>query len=429
MRSSALPIRAVAGSPILWGALVSAGYLVGVGRIGGGWLARYTAGQPAACAATVLFAIGLASLVIQSLKTLRRRASLASALPGLNSAQQLSMVDCRTMLAAWEDAAPVEGSLLARACDACRSMVGQDSAVGLEEQLARLAEQERDRLYASYGLVRLLSWTIPLVGFLGVALAVAAAFTRLSSAGGDLSLAQVLAGLGMAFDSAVAGIAYSIVLLSVQYFVEKADWGVARQVELRAADELLGRFQCLPAGAESQIAAVRQMAESVLAAFEQAGQRQTSAWQRSMEAAGSRWQALTEAGGASLENALSRAVAEGLDQHAQRVADFEQQLAAQQQKHWSEVQGALAASAEAANSLQANVVRQADLLTRAVEATAEVTRLEDALNRNLASLAAERNFEETVMSLAAAIHLLTARLNPAAEAPIVQLNRRAGHAA
>ena len=50
------------------------------------------------------------------------------------------------------------------------------------------------------------------------------------------------------------------------------------------------------------------------------------------------------------------------------------------------------------------------MLGRAVEATGEVIRLEDALNRNLTALAGAKHFEQTVISLAAAIHLLNARL-------------------
>jgi hypothetical protein len=45
-----------------------------------------------------------------------------------------------------------------------------------------------------------------------------------------------------------------------------------------------------------------------------------------------------------------------------------------------------------------------------VDATGQVTRLEDTLNRNLAALGGSQNFEETVQSLAAVIHLLNARL-------------------
>jgi len=39
-----------------------------------------------------------------------------------------------------------------------------------------------------------------------------------------------------------------------------------------------------------------------------------------------------------------------------------------------------------------------------------VAKLEAALNHNLEALAGAKNFEQTVMSLAAAIHLLNARL-------------------
>jgi hypothetical protein len=46
-----------------------------------------------------------------------------------------------------------------------------------------------------------------------------------------------------------------------------------------------------------------------------------------------------------------------------------------------------------------------------------VTQLQQALNQNLHALAGAKNFEDTVMSLAAAIHLLNARLNGMSPAP------------
>jgi len=61
-----------------------------------------------------------------------------------------------------------------------------------------------------------------------------------------------------------------------------------------------------------------------------------------------------------------------------------------------------------------------------------VVKLEDALNRNLANLAGASNFEQTVMSLAAAIHLLNARLTDAggdAAQVKLQTGQRGPHAA
>ena len=58
--------------------------------------------------------------------------------------------------------------------------------------------------------------------------------------------------------------------------------------------------------------------------------------------------------------------------------------------------------------------KQTEILERAVVATGEVIRLEDALNRNLTALAGAKHFEQTVISLAATIHLLNARLTETA---------------
>ena len=52
-------------------------------------------------------------------------------------------------------------------------------------------------------------------------------------------------------------------------------------------------------------------------------------------------------------------------------------------------------------------------MTQAIRAAGDVIQLERALNGNLAALAGAKNFEDTVMSLSAAIHLLTTRLGHA----------------
>ena len=136
--------------------------------------------------------------------------------------------------------------------------------------------------------------------------------------------------------------------------------------------------------------------------------------------------------GKQLQASLSGALAENLKLHAQTIAASEQSLAERNHRHWAQVQRSLVQSSEATSALQKGIAGQADVLTRAVEAAAEVARLEDSLNKNLAALAGSKNFEQTVMSLAAAIHLLNARLG---EAPVdarsvrLEPTRQAGHAA
>ena len=77
------------------------------------------------------------------------------------------------------------------------------------------------------------------------------------------------------------------------------------------------------------------------------------------------------------------------------------------------------------------VAEKVDILARAVEASDQVARLEETLNRNLQALAGSKNFEETVMSLAAAIHLLNTRLGevPSAVSAVQLDSPRTGQAA
>ena len=62
------------------------------------------------------------------------------------------------------------------------------------------------------------------------------------------------------------------------------------------------------------------------------------------------------------------------------------------------------------------MTRQAEVLQRAVEASGEVRSLEDALNRNLATLAGAKHFEQTVHG--------AGRDHPPAQRPAVGKPRR-----
>ena len=77
---------------------------------------------------------------------------------------------------------------------------------------------------------------------------------------------------------------------------------------------------------------------------------------------------------------------------------------------------------------QQEMTRQGELLAQVVQATGDVIGLERTLNENLKALAGTKNFEDMVLSLTAAIHLLTTRLGvaPAASAGGSERSRTKG---
>jgi hypothetical protein len=119
-----------------------------------------------------------------------------------------------------------------------------------------------------------------------------------------------------------------------------------------------------------------------------------------------------------------------LKSHAAQLTAAENTAAETNRQHWTAVQESLVQTAGALTSQQQELTRQGDVLLKVVEATGQVTKLESELNRNLHALAGAKHFEETVLSLAAAVQLLSARVG-GSEVRSVHLDatKRSGQAA
>lgn len=104
------------------------------------------------------------------------------------------------------------------------------------------------------------------------------------------------------------------------------------------------------------------------------------------------------------------------------AADRQEKLVRQSERLLSDMQQALVSAAGATVEQQEQLVRQGDILLKVVDATGQVKALEEALNSNLSTLGRTHNFEETLLSLSAAIQLLSARMGREAGAPRPQVN-------
>jgi hypothetical protein len=122
-----------------------------------------------------------------------------------------------------------------------------------------------------------------------------------------------------------------------------------------------------------------------------------------------------------MQTALAGALNQSLGQYAATLAKSEQASAEQLQIRWEQWQTALSQNARLLHAQQQEMVKQGELMTQAIRVAGDVVQLEKALNQNLSALAGSKNFEDTVMSLAATIHLLNVRLGKAIEAPHVEL--------
>jgi len=421
---------AVLKSPVVWGGLASFGFyeliragLIGSGPLAGEFFQRYFASHPVEYAATTMFFIGLAALALKLLDVFVQYRGIGEPILPRSSSAEHSPGDCDVLLTRL-DRLPRRrrgGRLAGRLRDAIGHVRRRGTADGLDDHLRYLAEADADRLYGGFAMVRVIIWAIPILGFLGTVIGITLAIANLAPDALESSLPEVTKGLGVAFDTTALALGLSIVLMFAQFLTDRAESALLERIDGRAADELEGRFEHTPDGPDGQLLAVRRMAETVVQVTEELVRRQAAIWQDSMDAAAERWSQMTDVAEEKLQQAMAGALNESLKIHAQELATSTRSTVEAADRHWQRVQESQTKQAESLAALQSGLVKQGDVLHRAVGATGDVLKLEEALNHNLASLAGAKNFEKTVMSLAAAIHLLNGRLSDQPTAGPVQL--------
>jgi hypothetical protein len=234
---------------------------------------------------------------------------------------------------------------------------------------------------------------------------------------------NVITGLGLKFDTTAVALSLSIVLMFVHFFVDRKETALLTAVDRQVESDVAEYLPAAPAGADGQVVAMRRMAEVMVAATDRLIERQAQLWQASMETAAARW---AQMGNAAAAN-LTRALEESLKQHAARLAASEESVAEQGRRQWEKIAQAQLQHVQGLASVQSSLAQQAETMGRILQATGDIEQLQDVLNRNLAALAGAKNFEQTVLGLAAAIHLLNGRLVESATASPVQLESKRRH--
>jgi biopolymer transport protein ExbB/TolQ len=410
------------GWPLMLGLGVTAIFyaLVFKGPLHHPLLLRYCAGHPINMIETTFFFIGLVALINKMLDVRQQQAALSAVSLGeFAGPQPVNKVsELLEVLAALPKR--LQDSYLGRRLnDGLEAIERNGSADKLEEELKYLSDQDGARQFESYSLVRIINWGNPMLGFLGTVVGITVALgdlgNSLGTSAGEANGLQgamqgLLAGLYVAFDTTAIGLSFTMALMFMQYGIDRIEVEVLGQVEKQAAHELIGRFEMVGASSDPQLQSIHRMTQLVVAGTEQLVMRQAELWQQTINSAHGHWDRLQQSSAETMQAALSESLDRSLEKHSSNLARIEQASAEQMTHRWEQWQAVLHENARLLNANQQEMGRQGELMTQAIRATGEVMQLERALNNNLSALAGAKNFEETVMSLAAAIHLLNARL-------------------
>lgn len=418
--------RTVMKLPIVWGILACAAFY---GLIFGGPLDlpimhRYFTHHPVEYGETLLFSVGMAALMLRLADVIAQRLALSRSPWKTVTPGQLPLDElCRTLDAELErqPAHRRDEYYLGRLRAALHYVQRLGSTEGIGDELKYLTDLDATRAHGRYGLFRVIVWAIPILGFLGTVIGITLALNGIDPKSPDESMLRVITGLGLKFDTTAVALSLSMVLVFVHFFADRAETALLTAVDFQVERELAEYLPAASAGPDGQIVAMRRMAEVMVTATDRLIERQAQLWLASMEAAAQRW---TEMGDAAAVN-LTRALDESLKHHAERLAASEETVAKQGRQQWEKIAQAQLQHVQSLAGVQDSLAQQAETMGRILHATGDVEQLQDVLNRNLAALAGAKNFEQTVLGLAAAIHLLNGRMVEATLAePAVQLESK-----
>ena len=389
LKTSSLP-------SIVLGGILS---LLFYGAIHNGWIQqplvlRYFAGHPIEYITTVMFFIGLAVLIVKyfAIFSQWQRVQRNPILIPSQYPFPLAYVgdDINTVL---EHEKQHGASLLTERLKTHLDFLHRsNSTSNLDAEIRRRAEDAAVKADADYGLVRLLLWAIPMIGFLGTVIGITSALDNLDLNMISESSKRLSAGLAVAFDTTGLAIALAVVLFFVQFLVYREESNLLTETDRLTEMELCGRFEQNDQQKENEvIVTVRRMLETITDSIEQVTRRQTNIWEQS---AGTFTAALTSALNANMEH------------HAKSLVKAESVLLDQTNKATIQFSNALSQCTAGVVSLQEETARQTETVREILGTNSQLIRLEERLRENLTTLAQVGNFEETVNSLAAAIHLL-----------------------
>ena len=424
-------------SPILWGAALSFGFfgLVHMGVITNALVIRYLAGHWVEYVEVAMFFVGLAALIIKGAEVRSQKRDVGGEwldpIPegGQNPADALALAE--SLVDADENPSSEPAPYVVRRLrEALDLVVRTGSADTLEDHLKYLSDLDAARAAQSYGLVRFVIWAIPIMGFLGTVIGITDAIACLSPSQLD-NMTGVVSGLGTAFDTTAIALGLSMVLMLLQFVVDRSEQSLLGDVDEAAWSALAGRFQSLAADGGATLVVAR-LAETVSRSSTQLLEAQTHSWRVLERTAATNLAKTLDEAGQTLNESLSASLDGTLSRWSDSLVEAHDRLLSQREDRWTHAADSLAAAVRGLEQHHGSLADQTTLLSKVVDATRDISSLERSLDANLNTLAATGRFDETLATLAAAVQLLAARAGDvSSDARRVELQaaRRTGKAA
>lgn len=286
--------------------------------------------------------------------------------------------------------------------------------VGLDDHLRYLAELASDQLHQTYATIRTITWAIPILGFLGTVIGITMAIANVTPEQLDTSLGEVTGGLAVAFDTTALALGMSIVMVFLSFMVERSEQQVLGEVEQFGIQSLLPWFS---KAEEAEVVAEPVIGQAVI----------NELWAEQVTELRNVWTRMLESHSTELQHGLQREVAATLKLHSDAAEESRDSYSAALHESSSSIvsqthqvlsqfdervqswQDALLLTSQSSSAQSEALHQLGAKLLRLQESEERLANLQQLLVDNLQALDVASTMEQTANSVAAAVHVLTAR--------------------
>jgi biopolymer transport protein ExbB/TolQ/polyhydroxyalkanoate synthesis regulator phasin len=301
-----------------------------------------------------------------------------------------------------------------------RSRVGQRLAQALgyvtergsveeyREYLEYLAEQDDERTYSGYTLMRFAAAVTPVLGLVGTVVHFGTALSGISFDQMADRLQVVVSEMGTAFNTTTVALAAAITMMFSMFVCERIEHGIVRSIDRLVQRELLHRFETRDPNLGPHLSAMKSAHDESLRGITATLQKLITVWTQTLDTVFQRFDARQQHELRGWEKVLDAIQQRHESYDDKRDQRFQQMLSAfdsRQQAHQAQVQGL----AERVVSLKEDLAHYVEALHDINQGEGRLIELQAVLTENLRLLNQTQQIEDALHGLSAAIHLLTAR--------------------
>ena len=319
------------------GMLLAIGFYLIVMTVPWGPLQRYFLNHPVAVAATVLFWFGVAVLIAkmigiaaqsQQLRAIRDHDLLPSTEPKEATPAQrwLTEHDAGHVARGWTaDLANLptairKSHLVYRLNELLVRQSQRGTTKHLADDLREVSARDADAAHDSLGLVRIIVWAIPMLGFLGTVIGITQTLGGLDFSNGTAAVDSLKGGLYVAFDTTALGLVLSVIAIFLQFPVERSEQRLLAAIDARVG-HLLSASLPSDEASDNQTALIADLCKGVQAAVAESLDNQAKLWRQTIDEAQQQWQTAHDENNNKIAEAFDSTLLPALYEHAKCMSD------------------------------------------------------------------------------------------------------------